>query len=470
LPPSDETLDERQEGTGIDMSLDRCITVIVASLAVAVAGFAAAGQPYTLTDLGNIGYSATGAAVSVVNGKVEVVGVGQQASGSANGAWYWTAATGIVDLSSALSTALGAVGSQATGINVGGQIVGTYDTASTSGNGFVFTIGKTPTRMATPTSPNNFTITTLGNVNDSGVVAGWGTLGINVTPFTYNVNTASFTDLTAGGGPRVETTAINSSGWLAGQYGLSPSPLSAYAWNGTAWNNLGTLANKNTMSFAIDANGDVVGQSPDANNKKMAFYSHYSGAGWDTMVNLGLIPGTSSTLSTARSINNNGQIVGYDYVSAAPATATAFLSGTTAGSQVALSGLVANLGGWTLQEALAIDIQCDIVGVGTDAAGNSKAFLLSAFPGDANLDGTVDITDLNRLLTNFDKTGMAWSQGDFDGNGTVDVADLNKVLTNFDKTVGAPGPGVQAVPEPGTLAALAAGLLGLLAGVRRRQQ
>ena len=36
-------------------------------------------------------------------------------------------------------------------------------------------------------------------------------------------------------------------------------------------------------------------------------------------------------------------------------------------------------------------------------------------PGDANGDGKVDINDLTIVLTNYDKTGMAWSQGEFTG-------------------------------------------------------
>ena len=41
-----------------------------------------------------------------------------------------------------------------------------------------------------------------------------------------------------------------------------------------------------------------------------------------------------------------------------------------------------------------------------------------ALPGDANSDGTVNINDLSILLANFDKTGMAWANGDFNGDGT----------------------------------------------------
>src|SRR5690606_5201260 len=49
-------------------------------------------------------------------------------------------------------------------------------------------------------------------------------------------------------------------------------------------------------------------------------------------------------------------------------------------------------------------------------------------PADVDESGSVDLDDLNIVLTNF---GQNTSIGDTDGNGVVDLDDLNAVLTAF---------------------------------------
>ena len=134
---------------------------------------------------------------------------------------------------------------------------------------------------------------------------------------------------------------------------------------------------------------------------------------------------------------------------------------------------VVNLGGWTLTEATAISSNGRYVaGYGTSGDGQERAFLLTAvLPGDANLDGTVDINDLTIVLSNYGQTGCSWTQGCMDGDptGRVDINDLTIVLSNYGQSVGASGGGIQPVPEPGSLLLLAAGLVGSLAGFGRKR-
>ena len=86
--------------------------------------------------------------------------------------------------------------------------------------------------------------------------------------------------------------------------------------------------------------------------------------------------------------------------------------------------------------------------------------------GDADLNGTVNGADLNTVLSNYNQTGMSWSQGDFNYDGIVNGADLNMVLSNYNQSVGVGA----AVPEPSTLLLAAAGLAGLLAYAWRKRK
>jgi autotransporter-associated beta strand protein len=92
-------------------------------------------------------------------------------------------------------------------------------------------------------------------------------------------------------------------------------------------------------------------------------------------------------------------------------------------------------------------------------------------PGDAVLDGKVDVNDLTIVLAHYNQTGMTWTQGEFTGDGRVDVNDLTIVLAHYNQTVGSSAGGViKAVPEPCTLGLLAAGLAGLLAFAWRERK
>jgi hypothetical protein len=84
----------------------------------------------------------------------------------------------------------------------------------------------------------------------------------------------------------------------------------------------------------------------------------------------------------------------------------------------------------------------------------SSSFFLTGMAGDANVDGSVDGSDLNAVLSNYNLTGMSWGQGDFNGDHTVDGSDLNTVLSNYNSTGWAASMAV-AVPEPASIVLLA---------------
>jgi hypothetical protein len=96
--------------------------------------------------------------------------------------------------------------------------------------------------------------------------------------------------------------------------------------------------------------------------------------------------------------------------------------------------------------------------------------------GDANLDGVVDDADVTIVNASY-APGMPqphWALGDFDYNGFVDDADVTLLNALYDPTaeplITPAPPGVSAVPEPGTIALVFAGLVGALVAriVRKR--
>ena len=99
--------------------------------------------------------------------------------------------------------------------------------------------------------------------------------------------------------------------------------------------------------------------------------------------------------------------------------------------------------------------------------------------GDANLDGLVNDDDVT-IVGAFYAPGVpnaSWAMGDFDYNGFVDDDDVTLLGAFYDPSAApliAPAPakesGVTAVPEPGAMALLATGVLGvLLAPIVRRK-
>jgi hypothetical protein len=76
------------------------------------------------------------------------------------------------------------------------------------------------------------------------------------------------------------------------------------------------------------------------------------------------------------------------------------------------------------------------------------------FPGDANLDGQVDVADLGILASHWQITGF-WTDGDLDNNGLIDVGDLGILATHgqhgvesLEEAINAFALGSASTPEP----------------------
>ena len=77
--------------------------------------------------------------------------------------------------------------------------------------------------------------------------------------------------------------------------------------------------------------------------------------------------------------------------------------------------------------------------------GFSKPYLA----GDADLDGTISASDLNRVALNWRGAANKWSDGDFNADGMVDAGDLNSLALNWRESISSAAT-TSAVPEPST--------------------
>jgi hypothetical protein len=95
--------------------------------------------------------------------------------------------------------------------------------------------------------------------------------------------------------------------------------------------------------------------------------------------------------------------------------------------------------------------------------------------GDANKDGSVNLSDFNILASNFGTGGHTWTTADFTGDALVNLSDFNVLATNFGLSGLSSNPTPQdwanlraAVPEPSALLVVAAGALWVVMSRRRR--
>jgi probable HAF family extracellular repeat protein len=433
-------------------------------LCLAFSGVGSVSAQYYVANLGTLGGPTGSSYAQAVNADGQVVGYATD-SGGIEHAFLYSAGTGMQDL----GVVLGASRSWATGINGSRQVVGylSYsDAGSDNYTGFLYSV---PDGVKNLGTLDGGTYSVALGINTFGQVVGYAD---NSKGDRRAVSLAGpddkLKDLGTLGGRSSVASAIDNhgidTGQIVGWSETSTGRTHAFLFTVSGgMQDVGTLPGAPvggySMAHATNDNWLVVGESSSASGAAHAFLFNPMLGGPIAMRDLGVLSGGMA--SCALGINNNVQVVGWSAYDASGAH-HAFLCSN--GSMIDLNSAISQTLGWTLTDATAVNSAGQIVGFGTiGKSGGARAFLLTpALSGDANLDGSVNGTDLNTVLSNYNGTAMNWSQGDFNYDGTVNGADLNTVLSNYNQSIALSGVGA-AVPEPSTLLLTVTGLAALLA-------
>ena len=131
---------------------------------------------------------------------------------------------------------------------------------------------------------------------------------------------------------------------------------------------LGTLGGAQSIAYAINDGGQIVGYASPPNSSVHAFL--YSAG---KMTDLGVFYDSS----VAEAINNSGVVVGSAYVLNSNGTADNHAFIYTGGKLRDLNNLIPSGSGWVLTEATGINDTGQIVCNGSNASGYTHAFLLN---------------------------------------------------------------------------------------------
>jgi hypothetical protein len=236
---------------------------------------------------------------------------------------------------------------------------------------------------------------------------------------------------------------------------LCPVTLNAGA--GTDTINVNETALGAVVRINASSGNDAVRVNPDGAGQAYAHFMQTQrigqltiGAGGNAAVFAGAdkvltMSGLSITGTGALNVTDNDVII--DYTGASPLSAiTALLNnGYNNGGWLGSGGIHSFSAFVAGNTGVGVAESTDLFGAfpatfSGQNVDNTAILLKYTAYGDANLDGTVNLADFNRLAANFGQSARRWSHGDTNFDGTVNLFDFNRLAANFGSTGFLPTP------------------------------
>jgi hypothetical protein len=303
-----------------------------------------------------------------------------------------------------------------------------------------------------------------GNVNYSNVKPTFvsGTGGIqNISDDNTYAGTITLT------GPTNVTATSGSINLTAGILGGSGSALTTTGG--------GAVITKNVRTDGLNVNAGLLRISEQPNPSNVSSFAGTSKVGALAIASGARIDLTNNKLITSTGVGtwNGTAYGGVTGLIASGYSVNQDFSGTTG----IVTTETAATGGNTLTNiGVASNADLGLTTFGGQSVGPSDTLVMYTYGGDANLDGAITGDDYFQIDSGFPAGASGWFNGDFNYDGSITGDEYFVIDSNFSAqgssfavSGGLPA-GVQAVPEPASVALLSLGAAAALSRRRRRRQ